>query len=258
MGIFILPTSTFSQSTYTKLVWADEFNYTGLPDSTKWSYDKGTGCPEICGWGNNELQYYTAKRLENAQVKEGKLIIEARKEKYENEKYTSARIVTKNKGDWKYGRFEISAKLPAGIGIWPGIWMLPTYKEYGQWPHCGEIDIMENVGYWKDSIFGSIHTGYYNSMKGTQKSVGIFVEESSTRFHTYAVEWNEESISFFVDNKVYHVFKNEHSNSEAWPYDKSFHLLLNIAVGGNWGGKYGVDDNIFPQKMEVDYVRVYQ
>lgn len=256
--LLAFPSAVLSQSLYTKLVWSDEFDYKGLPDSTKWSYDKGRGCPQNCGWGNNELQYYTSSRLENARVKKGKLTIEARKENFEGANYTSARMASKNKGDWKYGRFEIRAKIPEGKGMWPAIWMLPTNWEYGQWPHSGEIDIMENVGYWKDSVFGTIHTGAYNGMKGTQKSVGIFVKKSSKKYHVYAIEWNEESISFYVDNKMYHVFKNEHSNSEAWPYDKAFHLLLNIAVGGNWGGKFGVDDSIFPQKMVVDYVRVYQ
>ena len=262
MGIFIqffvIPLSGFSQSAFTKLVWSDEFDYKGLPDTTKWGYDKGKGCPENCGWGNNELQYYTWNRLDNARVKKGKLIIEARKENFESAGYTSARIVSKNKGDWKYGRFEIKAKIPEGRGMWPAIWMLPTKWEYGSWPHSGEIDIMENVGYWPDSVLGTIHTGAYNGLKGTQKSGGLTVKKSSKKFHVYAVEWTAENISFLMDNQVYHVFKNEHTDAEAWPYDKEFHLLLNIAVGGNWGGKYGVDDNIFPQKMEVDYVRVYQ
>ncbi len=257
--IFLLSSAiAFSQSTFKTLVWSDEFSNKGLPDSAKWGYDVGRGCPKNCGWGNNELQYYSSHKIENVCVKKGNLIIEARKEKVEDAEYTSVRLVSKNKGDWKYGRFEIKAKIPKGRGMWPGIWMLPTNWEYGEWPHSGEIDIMENVGYWPDSVFGTIHTGAYNGMIGTQKSEGISVKNSANSFHIYAVEWTAESISFFVDNKMYHVFKNEHTNTEAWPYDKAFHLLLNIAVGGNWGGKFGVDDSIFPQKMIVDYVRVYQ
>ena len=247
-----------AQSKFSKLVWSDEFNYTGLPDSLKWGYDKGDGCPDVCGWGNNELEYYTVKRLENARVENGKLIIEARKEVFENKNYTSARLVTKNKGDWQYGRFEIKAKLPKGTGMWPAIWMLPTKWVYGGWPQSGEIDIMENVGYWPDSVLGTVHTGAYNGMKGTQKTNGLCLKDIAGTFHLYAIEWTSDSISFFMDGKKYHVFKNEHSGSEAWPFDQAFHLLLNIAVGGNWGGKYGVDDKIFPQKMEIDYVRVYQ
>jgi beta-glucanase (GH16 family) len=258
MALSIVEHTSNAQTQFTKLVWADEFNYNGLPDSVKWSYDKGNGCPDICGWGNNELQYYTHKRLQNARVKKGKLIIEARKEIFENAKYTSARLVSKSKGDWKYGRIEAKAKLPAGRGMWPAIWMLPTKWEYGGWPHSGEIDIMENVGYWPDSALSTIHTGAYNGMINTQKTQGVNRNDLSKVFHVYAVEWTENTLSFFIDNVMYHQFKNDHTNSEAWPFDKDFHVLLNVAVGGNWGGKYGVDDSIFPQKMEVDYVRVYQ
>ncbi len=247
-----------AQSAFTKLVWSDEFNYNGLPDSLKWSYDKGNGCPDICGWGNNELQYYTSKRLQNARVQKGKLIIEARKEDFSGAKYTSARLASKNKGDWKYGRIEIKAKLPSGTGLWPAIWMLPTKWEYGGWPHSGEIDIMENVGYWPDSLLSTVHTGLYNGMIGTQKTEGVNRNDLSKVFHVYSLEWTSEALSFFIDNKKYHVFTNEHTGSGAWPYDKEFHLLLNIAIGGNWGGKFGVDEKVFPQKMEIDYVRVYQ
>lgn len=249
---------TSAQTRYKKLVWSDEFNKPGLPDSSKWGYDKGRGCPENCGWGNHELQYYTTARKENARVVNGKLIIEARKEKFEDASYTSARLVTKNKGDWKYGRIEVKAKIPAGTGMWPAIWMLPTKWEYGGWPQSGEIDIMENVGYWPDSVFGTVHTGKYNGMLGTQKSKATVRKDLSKAFHVYAIEWTAEDITFFVDKEVYNVFKNDGTGVAAWPFDKEFHLLLNIAVGGDWGGKYGVDEKIFPQRMEVEYVRVYQ
>lgn len=256
---FILISVTgVGQSAFTKLVWSDEFNYAGLPDTSRWGYDKGNGCPDICGWGNKELQYYTTGRKENARIENGKLVIEAKKETFDGYNYTSARLVSKNKGDWKYGRFEIKAKLPAGRGMWPAIWMLPTKWEYGGWPHSGEIDIMENVGYWPDSLLSSIHTGAYNGMINTQKTEGVNRKDLSSAFHVYAMEWSEDAISFFIDDLKYHVFRNDRTNSAAWPFDKEFHLLLNIAVGGNWGGKYGVDDSVFPQKMEIDYVRVYQ
>ena len=247
-----------AQVTFKKLVWSDEFNYNGLPDSTKWGYDIGKGCPQNCGWGNNEQQYYTANRLENARIEKGKLIIEARKEIFSEAGYTSARMVTKNKGDWKYGRIETRAKLPKGRGMWPAIWMLPTKWEYGGWPTSGEIDIMENVGYLPDSLYGTVHTGAYNGMKGTQKSKGVLRKDLSKAFHIYSIEWTPKSISFFIDNEKYNVFVNEQTGVQAWPFDKEFHLLLNIAVGGNWGGTFGVDDTTFPQKMLVDYVRVYQ
>ena len=257
--LLIVGNELHAQYSYNKLVWKDEFNTAGnLPDSNKWSYDNGNGCPDICGWGNNELQYYTTRRTENTRIENGLLVIEARKENFNGAKYTSARLVTKHKGDWKYGRLEIKAKLTSGKGMWPAIWMLPTNWEYGAWPHSGEIDIAENVGYLPDSLFGTVHTGAFNGMIGTQKSKSISINDLSTAFHVYAIEWTKDNIGFYIDGKKYHVFENNHSGTEAWPFDKEFHLLLNVAVGGNWGGKYGVDDNIFPQKMEVDYVRVYQ
>jgi beta-glucanase (GH16 family) len=250
--IFILPFSfVYSQSK--KLVWADEFNKNGLPDSTKWGYDHGGS-----GWGNNELQFYTTKRKENASARNGQLVIEARKENFDNRKYTSARLVSKNKGDWKYGRIEVKAKLPKGRGIWPAIWMLPTRSVHGGWPKSGEIDIMEFVGYMPDSVFGSVHTGSYNHTIGTQRTKGIVLKDLATAFHVYAIDWTEEKISFLIDDKIYYEFRNEGSGPGAWPFDQPFHIILNIAVGGNWGGKYGVDDAIFPQTMEIDYVRVYQ
>lgn len=253
-----LSTDAVSQYAYNKIVWADEFDYSGLPDSTKWSYDSGNGCPSNCSWGNNELQYYTHNRLENARVENGKLIIEAHKENFEDAKYTSARLASKNKGDWKYGRIEARAKLPAGTGMWPAIWMLPTKWKYGGWPHSGEIDIMENVGYWPDSALSSVHTGAYNHGINTQKTKGVNRKDLSTVFHVYGIEWTADSISFYIDGLRYHGFKNEKTGSFVWPFDQEFHLLMNVAVGGNWGGKFGVDDKIFPQKLLIDYVRVYQ
>jgi len=254
----VLLTGANAQEKFSRLVWSDEFNTTGLPDSSKWGYDKGRGCPANCGWGNNELQFYTDHRKENARVENGNLIIEAIREKYEGADYTSARLVSKHKGDWKYGRIEVKARIPAGRGMWPAIWMLPTDWVYGGWPHSGEIDIMENVGYWPDSLIGTVHTQAYNGMKGTQKTKGIKVKDMVGAYHVYAVEWTAEKISFWVDGIRYNEFVNDHTGTDAWPFDQSFHILLNIAVGGNWGGKYGVDDTVFPQKMIIDYVRVYQ
>jgi hypothetical protein len=178
-GITFLAVAYFSLTSFTgedkrmKLVWADEFSTDGLPDSTKWGYDIGNGCPVNCGWGNNELQYYTSNRQQNARVKEGHLIIEARREKMGDMEYSSARLVSKKKGDWTYGRIDVRAKLPVGTGVWPAIWMLPTDWVYGGWPGSGEIDIMEHVGYIPDSIFGTVHTNLFNGMLGTQKSKGI-------------------------------------------------------------------------------------
>ena len=235
-----------------KMVWSDEFNNKGLPDSSKWNYDVGGH-----GWGNNELQYYTSGRLTNARTKKGKLIVEAHKKNWEGKKYTSARLVSKGKGDWKYGRIEIKAKLPKGRGTWPAIWMLASTTPL-KWPDDGEIDIMEHVGFNHGNIHASVHCKKYYHVIGTQKTDTIKVPDCSSAFHVYSLEWDAESISVFVDNKKYFTFKNEHTGYEAWPFDQPFHLLLNIAVGGNWGAQKGVDENIWPQRMEVDYVRVYQ
>lgn len=241
-----------------KLVWSDEFDSGTLPDPAKWGYDLGDGCPDVCGWGNNELEYYTANRKENARIENGKLIIEARQEKMGSRDYTSARLVSKKKGDWIYGKMVISAKLPKGTGVWPAIWMLPTHWEYGGWPSSGEIDIMENVGYSPDTIYGSIHTKKFNHVIGTQVTKGIYSNTLNTAFHEYSVEWDKQKIDFLFDGQVYQTFKNNHEGFESWPFDKAFHIILNVAVGGNWGGKHGVDVSIWPQRMEVDYVRVYQ
>lgn len=236
-----------------KLVWSDEFNYAGLPDSTKWSYDTGGH-----GWGNHELEYYTGKRAENARVENGILIIEARKENFEDMNYTSARLVTKGKGDWQYGKFEIKARIPKGIGTWPAIWMLGSGQGY-RWPDDGELDIMEHVGFNQGFIHGTIHNKKYNEGSGTQKKTAIIpVKDCSENFHVYGMEWSTDSIRIAVDGKVYYTFLNEHSGHDAWPFDDKMHLLLNVAVGGDWGGQKGVDEKIWPQRMEIDYVRVYQ
>lgn len=238
-----------------KMVWNDEFNYTGLPDSTKWSYDtKGNAT----GWGNNELQYYTEGIKENAWVDNGVLTITALKKDTGGKKYTSARIISKGKGDWLYGRFEIRAKIPTGNGTWPAIWMLPTDWLYGGWPDSGEIDIMENVGFDPDTIVGSVHTKTYNHVKGTQKSVRISCPLSYNDFQVYALEWDENEIKLYLNDIQYFTFKNEKKSSNEWPFDKRFHLILNLAFGGNWGGMKGIDESLFPLKMEIDYVRVFK
>ena len=237
------------------LVWSDEFNYNGLPDSTKWGYDIGGH-----GWGNNEKQYYTASLLENARIENGRLIIEARKEKMDSSEYTSARLVTRGKMDWLYGRFEIRAKLPSGRGTWPAIWMLPTKQSYGNnyWPENGEIDIMEHVGFHQGFIHASTHTIKYYWRIGTQRTDTIYSKDASDTFHNYVLEWNPEEIRIYLDDSLYFTSANDKTGWEAWPFDKPFYLILNIAVGGDWGGQQGIDDSIWPQKMEVDYVRVYK
>lgn len=236
-----------------QLAWSDEFNHTGLPENTKWDYDMGGE-----GWGNNESQYYTRADTSNVYIKNGILSITAQKNKRDKNNYTSARLVTRGKASWLYGRIEVSAKLPAGRGIWPAIWMLGDNIKEAGWPRCGEIDIMENVGFNPDSIFCSVHTQSFNHVKGTQKTNGIRQTDSQTNFHLYAIEWHKEDIQFFVDDIKVLLFKNTGKGTEEWPFDKKFHLLLNVAVGGNWGGQKGIDETIFPATMEVDYVRVFK
>ena len=250
-----IPTSTTSLPGARKLIWADEFEKAGLPDSTKWGYEVGGN-----GWGNNELQYYTAQRPENARVENGKLIIEARKEDYQGKKYTSARLLTQHKTTWTYGRIEALAKLPKGVGTWPAVWMLGKNISTAGWPKSGEIDIMEHVGFDEGVVHGTVHTEAYNHNKKTEKGNAVSIRNVTTDFHLYAIEWTADQIDFFVDDqKFYSVQKSVLGNNEAqWPFDQPFFLILNVAVGGNWGGQKGVDETIWPQRMEVDYVRVYQ
>lgn len=233
------------------LVWSEEFNYSGLPDSTVWDYEVGY-------IRNHEKQYYTEKRSRNARVDNGVLIIEAHKEAYEGFDYTSASINTWGKKHFKYGRIEVRAKLPTGRGTWPAIWMLGTNRRQVGWPACGEIDIMENVGFDPDVIHGNIHTRAYNHVIKTNKGNRITVTAPYDQFHIYAMEWTPEKIDIFVDETKYFTFENEGGGPDIWPFDQEFYLLLNLAIGGGWGGQKGIDDSIFPQKYYIDYVRYYQ
>ncbi len=235
-----------------KLSWSEEFNYTGLPDSNKWSYDAGGH-----GWGNNELQYYTHAAITNAEVSNGSLKIKALRQKMDNREYTSARMVTRGKADFTYGKIEIRAKLPPGRGLWPAFWMLGMNVGKEGWPGCGEIDIMEHVGFEKDSVFGTVHTKAYNHIKGTQKGSKAFIGNPYDAYHLYSIEWTPEKMDFFLDSQLFYHFLNEHKTTAEWPFDSSFYLLLNIAIGGNLGGKQGVDPTVFPATLEVDYIRVY-
>jgi beta-glucanase (GH16 family) len=256
------PKATACANPEWELVWFDEFDYSGLPNPQKWDYDVGGH-----GWGNQEAQYYTRARLENARVENGQLVIEARREAepYQGHTFTSARLVTRGKASWTYARVEVRAQLPSGRGTWPAIWMLPDRQTYGSayWPDNGEIDIMEHVGFDPDVVHGTVHTKAYNHMLGTQRGGNIRVPTARTEFHVYAIEWTPEEIRWFVDDSLYYRFPNERlSNRNAdwrqWPFDQPFHLILNIAVGGTWGGMQGIDSTAFPARMLVDYVRVYQ
>lgn len=232
-----------------RLSFADEFNQKGLPDTTRWAYDVGDS-----GWGNHELQYYTKGDAANVMISGGFLHVMAKKDPQYPKGYSSARLVMK-KG-FKYGRLEVRAKLPIARGLWPAIWLLPDENHYGSWPKSGEIDLMENVGYMPDSVFFTVHTQKYNHVIHTQRSKSHYAPELN-EFHTYALEWNKQQLTFFMDDQKMYSFKNEHQ-PPAWPFDHAFHLLLNIAVGGDWGGKEGIDPAAVPATMEIDYVRVFQ
>lgn len=236
-----------------QLIWADEFDYNGQPDSSKWSYETGY-------IRNQELQYYT-KRKENVRVEDGYLKIEARLDSSITPEgniapITSASIHTKNKGEWTYGRIEVRAKIPSMLGSWPAIWMLGNNAR--PWPACGEIDIMEHVGFMPDSIFTTVHTQAYNHMKGTHKGKGTLVSKPDNDFHQYRVDWTRDRLEFYIDNRKVFTFANEHTGLDTWPFDSRFYLILNLAIGGSWGGQKGVQPAALPQTFLIDYVRVYQ
>ena len=235
-------------------VWGDEFDGQGLPDGSKWTYETGGD-----GWGNQEEQFYTREDMDNARVEDGTLIIEARKESVQGSAYTSARLNSRE--SWTYGRVEVRAKVPAGRGTWPAVWMLADNDTYGDqyWPDNGEIDIMEHVGYEEGVIHGTIHTKAFNHIEGTDKGSSRTIPTATSEFHTYALEWTPGEIRVAVDGQTYFTFQNrEQYGWQEWPFDQPFHLLLNVAVGGTWGGAEGIDDSAFPERMVLDYVRVYK
>ncbi|KAF0197323.1 MAG: laminarinase [Bacteroidetes bacterium] len=244
----MLGQSVYGQEKY-HLVWSDEFNQAGAPDQASWGYDVGDH-----GWGNNEMQNYT-RSTENAFVRDGKLFIRAIKN---NDKWTSARLITKNKVDFLYGKMEIRAKLPEGKGTWPAVWLLPTDWEYGGWPSSGEIDIMEHVGYDPGVVHATVHTESYNHVIGTQVGTSIAVPDFAGAFHNYTVVWDADSVDIYFDDNKYFSFSNDKTgNFATWPFDKRFHLILNIAIGGNWGGAQGIDPDLTEAVMEIEYVRLY-
>lgn len=252
-----------------KLVWSEEFDYQGPPDPAKWVCEEGF-------IRNREMQYYTGARPENVRVDGRRLVIESRREKWPNAAhdadasdddwkrarpeahYTSASIKTMGKAAWQHARVEVRAQIPTGRGMWPAIWMLGEDMAKRGWPACGEIDVMENVGYDPETIQATIHTAKYNHKVGNFKSGTIHAPDAFSTFHVYAVEWNAQRMDFFFDDTCYFTYENEGTGPDAWPYDQPFYLTINAAVGGNWGGREGIDDSIFPQKYLVDFVRVYQ
>ncbi len=236
-----------------KLVWSDEFDKPGLPNPKIWSYEKGY-------IRNKESQYYTEEAIKNAEVKDGHLVITSHYDSTKEHPYTSASLVTKGKKDVLYGRVEVRAKLPIGRGTWPAIWLLGTsYKTSMGWPECGELDIMEHVGFDSLRIHANIHTKAYNHVKKTNKGNSIVIETPYDDFHVYAMEWKKNKIDFFVDDVKYFTYeKEENATHDEWPFGNPHYLILNLAIGGAWGGQQGIDNRKFPHEFLIDYVRVYK
>lgn len=231
--------------------FSDEFNYTGTPDTTKWGYDLGGG-----GWGNQEMEYYT-NSLKNAYVSNGELHISAINEPSALGLYSSARMVSKNDGWLKYGRIEAYAKLPASPkGAWPAIWMLPNDYVYGNWPNSGEVDIMEQVSFDPLNVHFSVHNQLNNG--GNSHTETTLIATDTSAFHKYRVDWTPYAIRGYYDDAQIFTFVNPGTGSSQWPFDQKFHLLMNVAIGGSWGGSNGVATNVCPATMQVDYVRFYK
>ena len=251
----IPPVGSKVYSFETTPAWSDEFDVNGLPNNQIWGYDVGGD-----GWGNNELQNYTANDLDNASVENGKLIITAIKEASGTRQYSSARLVTKGKRDMKYGRIEIKAKIPAGRGSVSALWMLASQTTYGTtfWPDQGEIDIMEHVGFNPGIIHASIQTNIFNYTIATQKTAKTTLPTFDKEFHIYRMDWTPDEIKAFLDDNEFFSFKRrQFAPWQEWPFHHPQHILVNIAIGGNWGGLNGIDDTIFPIRMELDYIRYY-
>lgn len=224
-------------------IWGDEFDVDGAPNSSKWGYDLGAG-----GWGNNEPQYYT-NRTENAIVQGGVLKIITKKESYLGSNYTSARLLTKGKFSFKYGKVEFRAKMPVGGGTWPALWMLGDNIGTVGWPACGEIDVMEHLGNQLNKIYGTLH--YPGHSGGTADGATTMISNASTEFHIYTLDWRADSIKFYVDNQLFKTF----ANSTSVPFNQNFFLIINCAIGGNFGG--AIDPNFVSSTFEIDYVRIY-
>nr|WP_297783627.1 glycoside hydrolase family 16 protein [uncultured Allomuricauda sp.] len=256
LSIFaVLGCETDDQQTvasFTELTMSDEFDNDGAPNSSIWGFDIGTG---ENGWGNQELQYYT-NRSENVQVQNGVLLITAREESFEGSQYTSARLVTKDLFEQKYGRFEARIRLPYGQGIWPAFWMLGADIDENPWPGAGEIDIMEYRGQNPTVLIGSVHGPGYSGGNAISKEYTLVNDRFDTGFHIFGIEWGPEYVNFYVDDVLYNQITPEDVTG-SWVFDKPFYILMNLAVGGNFVGSPN-EETEFPQTMLVDYVRVYK
>lgn len=237
------------------LIFSDDFTGKKL-DPKKWAIVHSNGCPSLCGFGNKELQAYNKK---NVQLKDGMLVITAEKRKGMKRTFQSGKVTLKPTGGYTYGKLSVRAKLPKGIGTWPAIWMLPVKDVYGPWPKSGEIDVMEHVGFDQDVIHGTIHTEAFNHKIGTQKGKQVKLYGASEEFHTYSLTWTKTRLIWDIDGTVYYTIdKNPSDGSAEWPFDTPYYLILNVAVGGMWGGKEGVAPDHFPTKMVVDWVKIWQ
>ena len=260
--IQVFPSLLYAQE-YEQLVWSDEFNSDGLPDSEKWGYEQGYV-------RNGEKQLYVANNRQNARVEDGNLIIEARKlecvetslwdKLFGSPKhmYTSASLTTRYLHSWTNAKIEVRAKLPQGVGVWPAIWLLGVDSQGKGWPAKGEIDMMEYVGYQKDEVHIALHTKMRNHQNKKAVKKEFKLTNPLSEYHIYAVENYPDVINFFIDDKLVFSYKKEGEDSDSWPFDEPMYLIINLAIGGSWGGKYGVDNSIFPQQFLIDYVRVYQ
>lgn len=246
MIFFLLMGVSYAQKT--AIVFEEDFD-SGELNTKFWNFELGDGCPALCGWGNDERQIYTS---ENIAFSDGKLIITAN---YDGDKYTSSRITTKGKMEIQYGTVEVRAKVPPGHGLWPAIWMLGSDIDTNPWPGCGEIDIMEYVGREPGLIYTSLHTP--DSHGDTVNSKKTAIANVEDDFHVYRIDWNADQIDFSIDNALVYSFSPEVKNDETWPYNKPFYLLLNMAIGGNFGGPE-VDDSIFPAQFIIDYIKIYK
>jgi len=238
---------------YSRLIWNDEFDGSGLPNPNKWGYERGYV-------RNSEMQYYTFERIENVEQRNGSLVITARNDSPMIDgairAVTSASI--RSSGNWKYGRIEVRAKLPSSLGTWPAIWMMPASNSYGEWPRSGEIDVMEYVGHDPDRIYFNLHTEKYNHTKGNGRGTSVNFPNPDQDYHVYAIEWFEDHIDWFLNDRKVFTVENDGTGWEAWPLDQPFYLILNFAFGGSWGGQKGVDLTKLPMEYSIDYVRVFQ
>ena len=235
------------------LVWADEFSGASV-NTANWNYEVGDGCPGVCGWGNNELEWYTEG--ENASIQNGALIIEARAESRGGKNYTSSRMTTKTKKPFKFGRMDIRAKLPKGRGIWPAIWMMPQDNVYGGWPKSGEIDIMEFLGHETNKVYSTVHFGPGPASMNISKNI-TGSSPYCDSFHVYSLVWETDRMRFYADDVLISDVKRTDLSGQVYPFNESFFFILNLAVGGNWPGNPDAS-TYFPQWLIVDYIRVFQ